>query len=144
MVSNRLSGLVQKYNLVIQIINVSMFLIHHISQLVRTRKLNRPSYEVDETEQILAVFCLSPVNSGYMVLRPCSLVTCGDQSRQVTTLCLDQCSSANCLFRDSFAPACISLQYTVKPTCMYICIKTDEINHSMSGSKEWLRLVRIS
>lgn len=37
------------------------------------------------------------------------LRTCGDQSKQVTTRCLDQRSSTNCLFRDSFAPACISL-----------------------------------
>lgn len=35
--------------------------------------------------------------------------TWGDQSRQVTTRCLDHRSSMNCLLRDSFAPAWISL-----------------------------------
>lgn len=35
--------------------------------------------------------------------------TWGDQSRQVTTRCFDQRSSMNCLLRDSFAPAWISL-----------------------------------
>lgn len=35
--------------------------------------------------------------------------TWGDQSRQVTTRCFDQRSSINCLLRDSFAPAWISL-----------------------------------
>lgn len=35
--------------------------------------------------------------------------TCGDQSRQVTTLFFVQCSSENCLFCTSFAPACKSL-----------------------------------
>lgn len=36
-------------------------------------------------------------------------MTWGDQSRQVTTRCLDQRSSMNCLLRESFAPAWISL-----------------------------------
>lgn len=38
------------------------------------------------------------------------LSTWGDQSRQVTTRCLDQRSSMNCLLRESFAPAWISLR----------------------------------
>lgn len=36
-------------------------------------------------------------------------MTWRDQSRQVTTRCLDQRSSMNCLLRESFAPAWISL-----------------------------------
>lgn len=42
-------------------------------------------------------------------------MTWGDQSRQVTTRCLDQRSSTNCLLSESFAPAWISLRKNKAP-----------------------------
>lgn len=37
------------------------------------------------------------------------LLTCGDQSRQVTTRCFDHRSSYNCRLKERFNPACVSL-----------------------------------